>query len=74
MYIKIYNDSGYQSLKNIQFPVIVRANTKRDPIAIEVHISQFETMPGFRPELVEGRDLPIGDPLYSFLDEEYEFY
>lgn len=73
MYIKIYNNGGYQSLKNIQFPVIVRANSRIDRFAIEVHISQFENMPGFRPGMVEGHDLGRDDPLYLFLDEEYEF-
>lgn len=74
MYIKIYNDSGYQSLEDIQFPVIVRANSRREQFAIEVHISQFENMPGFRPDLVEGHDLGRDDPLYLFMNDEYEFY
>lgn len=74
MYIKIYDNSGYQSLKDIQFPVIVRANTKRENFGIEVHISQFENMPGFRPDLVEGHDLGRDDTLYLFLDNEYDFY
>lgn len=75
LYITLHDDCGYKSLTNIQFPVIVQARVcQHFPGCVEVHINQFERMPGFREDLVVGHDLPEDDNFYAFAPEDYSLY